>query len=339
MAPFEYLRATSIESVLPLLGQPGLQLLAGGTTLVDLMKLGVEAPTTVLDITPLRLDAIAVVDGRLHIGALATHTDVAQHALVKNHALAVSKALLSGASGQIRNVATIGGNVLQRTRCSYFRGADWRCNKRSPGAGCDAIEGLNGGHAVLGVSDACSAVHASDLAVALLALDATVHVRSVRGARRLPLADFYRLPGTTPHLEHGLSADELITHLELPLSAEVEAAAETTDAPGGSGVKRGSDYLKLRGRASYEFATVSVAASLAMRDGRVAALTVALGGVGTIPWRVPSAELMLMGQPLTHEIVERFCDALLALATPTSQNSHKLDMARGAVWRVLETLQ
>lgn len=332
MAPFDYVRAGSIEEALAQMGRPGLRVLAGGTTLVDLMKLGVEMPTTVLDITALGLDEILVEDGRLRIGALASHTDVAQHALVKHHAMAVSEALLSGASGQIRNVASIGGNLLQRTRCTYFRGADWRCNKRNPGAGCDAIDGLHGAHAVLGVSRACNAVHASDLAVALLALDAHVHIRSLRGTRRLPFADFYQTPGETPHREHMLAADELITHVDLP-------APGTTTVCGVPTPERVSGYLKLRGRASYEFATVSVAASLSMHGDRIGEVAIALGGVGTVPWRIPAAESILRGQPPTAALLERFCDALLASARPTSQNAHKLDMARGAVRRLLETLQ
>ena len=330
MAPFNYLRAGSIEEALMHLGRPGLRLLAGGTTLVDLMKLGVEAPATVLDITALALDEILLEDGRLRIGALANHTDVAQHALVKRHATAVSEALLSGASGQIRNVATIGGNLLQRTRCTYFRGTDWRCNKRAPGAGCDAIDGLHGGHAVVGVSPACNAAHASDLAVALLALDAHVNVRSLRGKRRLPVADFYLTPGDTPQSEHILAADELITHVDLPVSRALTACVAS---------ERVSGYLKLRGRASYEFATVSVAASLSMHGDRICDVAIALGGVGTVPWRIPAAETILRGQPLSSAGLERFCNALLASAKATPQNAHKLDMARGAVQRLLETLQ
>ena len=328
MEPFEYLRVQHVDDLLPLLGRPGLRLLAGGTTLVDLMKLGVEAPSTVVDITRLALHEIVLADGRILIGAMATHTDVANHALVLRHAEAVSAALLSGASGQIRNVATVGGNLLQRTRCTYFRGSDWRCNKREPGRGCDALDGLNGNHALLGASQACNAVHASDLAVALLALDAHVHVLSVRGARRLPLAEFYLLPGATPQREHTLCDDELITHLELP--------AQGLDP---TGAKRGSSYLKLRGRASYEFATVSVAASLTTREGLVTQAGIALGGVATIPWRVPAAESLLLGRPVTREGTQAFCDALLATATPTPQNAHKLDMARGAVWRLLKEWQ
>jgi xanthine dehydrogenase YagS FAD-binding subunit len=338
MEPFEYLRAGSLAQALPLLGTPGLRLLAGGTTLVDLMKLGVERPTTVLDITPLGLDEIVAVDGSLRIGALATHTDVARHTLVERHAQAVSQALLSGASGQIRNVATIGGNLLQRTRCTYFRGTDWRCNKRQPGAGCDAIDGVHASHAVLGTSLHCNAAHASDLAVALLALDAQVHVLSTRGARRLRLDDLYVAPGATPQREHVLAADEMITHLELPMPTVVVALG-SPGASSASAAKQTSGYLKLRGRASYEFATVSVAASLTMRDGLVAGVSLALGGVGTIPWRLRAAESTLEGRPLGREIVERFCDELLATATPTGQNAHKVAMARGAVWRLLESLQ
>lgn len=323
MHPFDYNRATSVEETLLQLGQPGLRLLAGGTSLVDLMKLGVERPSSLLDITALKMEEVTLEGSGLRIGALATNTDAAQHNLVKMHANAVSKAILAGASGQIRNVATIGGNLLQRTRCTYFRGTDWRCNKRNPGAGCSAIDGLHAGHAVLGTSASCNATHPSDLAVALLALDAQIHVRSMHEARQISFDEFYVPPGATPQLEHVLAQDELITHISLPLRDSTLR----------------SDYLKLRGRASYEFATVSVAAALRMEKGCVAEIAVALGGVGTVPWRIRAAESVLRDQPLTPERVARFCDALFASSTATTQLGYKLDMARAAVHRILGALQ
>lgn len=319
MRPFDYHRPRSLEAALVLLGQPGARALAGGTTMVDLMKLGVEAPAALVDIGALPLAAIAVEGDVLRIGALASNSAVAADPIVRERAPAISEALLSGASGQIRNAASMAGNLLQRTRCAFFRSHDWPCNKREPGSGCPAHEGSNAQHAVLGVSQACMAVNPSDVAVALLALDASVGVLGPSGSRTVRFADFYRLPGETPHIETVIEPGELITHIDIPLTP----------------LATRSRYLKLRGRASYEFASASVAAAVRLEGGRVADVALALGGLGTVPWRDPQAEAVLVGQVLSDDSIDRFCDALLAPATPTEANRYKLALARGAIHRTL----
>ncbi|MFN6951011.1 MAG: FAD binding domain-containing protein [Albidovulum sp.] len=319
MRPFEFHRATSLDEALALLARPDARALAGGTTLVDLMKLGVETPGLLVDIGILPLDGIALEAGTLRIGALASNSAVARDPIVRKQFPALSEALLSGASGQIRNAASMGGNLMQRTRCAYFRSHDWPCNKRVPGSGCPAREGANAHHAVLGTSDHCVAVSPSDVAVALLALDATVAIASPRGIRHVRIADFYRLPGDTPAIETDLQPGELIAHLDIP--------ATTLAARSG--------YLKLRGRASYEFASASVAAAVRLEDGVAAEVAVAIGGLGTMPWRDRLAERILIGQSPCAEVIDRFCDSLFAPARPTADNRSKLDLARGAVHRML----
>ncbi|MBM6581164.1 xanthine dehydrogenase family protein subunit M [Microvirga sp. BT689] len=319
MEPFEFVRPTDIQDVLVAIRRPGSRILAGGTSLVDLMKLGVEAPSTVVDINALPLSMISVEGDALSIGALASNSDVAVHRAVKQHAPAVGQALLSGASGQIRNAATVGGNLLQRTRCTYFRSRDWPCNKREPGSGCAAIEGVNVGHAVLGISRSCIAVHPSDIAVALLAVDAYVHLASVAGERRIAIGDFYCQPGDTPSVETVIGPNELITKVEIPIT----------------NLNATSSYLKLRGRASYEFASASVATAI-LRDGDIVIdAAVAVGGLGTVPWRNRTAEKLLIGKKLTQESILAFCDALFAPASATPSNTYKLALARGAIHRTL----
>ncbi len=319
MRPFDYHRAGSLSEALDRLASPGAMAIAGGTSIVDLMKLGAEAPASLVDINALPLRDIRVVGGVLSIGALASNTDVAASPLVKAHAPAVSQAILSGASGQIRNAATIGGNLLQRTRCPYFRSHDWPCNKREPGTGCPAIEGANHHHAVLGTSDRCIAVNPSDLAVALLALDAMVEVTRSGGKRTLPLAALYRLPGETPHIETVLQPGELITSIALPLTPLAELSA----------------YVKLRARASYEFATCSIAWGMSLDAGIVREITVAIGGLGTVPWRDRQAEGRLEGTRLDEAAVDVFCNALFATARPTDDNRYKISLARRALHRAL----
>lgn len=319
MQPFDFVRATSVAEALALLARPGARALAGGTTLVDLMKLGVETPGTLIDINALPLSAIAATGEGLRLGALATNSAVAADPLVRRDYPAVAEALLSGASGQIRNAATMGGNLLQRTRCAFFRSHDWPCNKREPGSGCPAQEGADSHHAVLGIGEACIAVQPSDVAVALLALDAVVALGSGAGERQVPLAAFYCLPGTTPQVETVVRPDELITHIDVPAR---RLAARSV-------------YLKLRGRASYEFASASVAAAIRCEDGRIAEAAVALGGLGTVPWRDREAEALLIGAPPDAPTIDRFCDALLAPARPGAGNAYKLALARGAIHRTV----
>jgi xanthine dehydrogenase YagS FAD-binding subunit len=290
--------------------------LAGGTTLVDLMKLGVEQPDRVVDINRLGLDGIREEsDGSLRIGASVKNSDLAHHPLVRQRYPALSEAILSGASTQLRNAATTAGNLLQRTRCVYFRNTATPCNKREPGSGCPAITGANRMLAILGASEACIATNPSDMAVAMLIYDATVHIQGVSGERRVALKDFYLLPQDRPDLENILEAGDLITHVTLP-PAPADARAH---------------YLKLRDRASYEFALVSAAVAAVLSNGTITAARFALGGVGTRPWRVPEAELVLIGQRPSDEVFRRAADLALAGARPQSENGFKIELAKRCI--------
>jgi xanthine dehydrogenase YagS FAD-binding subunit len=287
--------------------------LAGGTTLLDLMKLGVETPDHLVDINRLGLDAIERhTDGGLRIGATARNSVVAHHPVVRAGYAALSEAILSGASTQLRNAATTAGNLLQRTRCVYFRDTATPCNKREPDSGCSAIGGANRMLAILGASDHCIASNTSDMAVAMLAYDALIHIKSPAGDRQVPVSEFYLLPGDRPDRENVLGPGDLITYVTLP-PAEVGARAT---------------YLKLRDRASYEFALVSAAVSVVIANGTMSAVRFALGGVGTKPWRVPEAEAALLGQPPGKPLFEQAADIALAGARPQSQNGFKVELAR-----------
>src|SRR6266702_3406758 len=281
------------------------------------------APAVVVDITALPLTGVAeLADGGVRIGALARNSHVAADPLIRTRYPVLSQAILSGASAQLRNMATIGGNLLQRTRCSYFYDTASPCNKRAAGSGCAAIGGFDRGHAVLGTSDHCIATHPSDLCVALAALDATVEVQSVRGVRRIPLVEFHRLPGDTPHLETALAPDELITAVELPA---LPVAAT-------------SRYRKVRDRSSYAFALVSVAAVLAVRDGTVTAIRLALGGVATKPWRATEAERVLRDAPAMEESFRRAAEAELATAVARPHNAFKIELADRVIVATLRQL-
>jgi xanthine dehydrogenase YagS FAD-binding subunit len=322
---FAYLSAADVDEALQAIAsEPRAKFVAGGTNLVDLMREEIERPETVIDITRLALDEIEELpDGRLRIGALVRNSRLAAHPLIRTRYPMLSQAILHGASGQLRNMATVGGNLLQRTRCLYFYDEASACNKREPGAGCAALEGFNRGNAVLGTSEHCIATHPSDMAVALVALDAVVEVKSVRGARIIPLADFHRLPRATPHLETLLEVDELITAVELPVLT----------------VAANSRYRKVRDRVSYAFALVSVAAAMDVaEDGTISAVRLALGGVGTKPWRAHEAEQILLGAPATEETFRRAAEAELAAATGLSGNSFKIDLARRTIVAVLRRL-
>jgi xanthine dehydrogenase YagS FAD-binding subunit len=297
--------------------------LAGGTNLVDLMREGIEQPATVVDITRLPLTGIEMLpDGGIRVGALVSNSRLAADPVIRARYPVLAHAILHGASAQLRNMATVGGNLLQRTRCMYFYDDAAACNKRAPGSGCGAIGGFSRGGAVLGASEHCIATHPSDMAVALLMLDAVVEVESVRGIRRVPVAEFHRLPGDTPHIETVLAADELITAVELP---PVPVAAN-------------SRYRKVRDRASYAFALVSVAAALAVEDGVVTEVRLALGGVGTKPWRATEAERVLLGQPATEEAFRRAAEAELAAAEGGPQNAFKIELARRTIVATLRQL-
>ena len=324
MRSFSYLSAPDVGTALRTVADSeDVKFLAGGTNLVDLMREGIEHPATIVDITRLPLTGIEELpDGTLRVGALVSNSRLAADPLVRTRYPVLAQAILLGASAQLRNMATVGGNLLQRTRCMYFYDETSACNKRTPGSGCDAIGGFSRGSAVLGTSKHCIATHPSDMAVALAMLDAVVEVESVRGIRRVPIADFHRLPGDTPHLETVLAADELITSVELP---PVPVAAH-------------SRYRKVRDRASYAFALVSVAAALAVEDGRVTDVRLALGGVGTKPWRATEAEHALLGRPATEEAFRQAAEAELAAAVGGPQNAFKIELARRTIVATLQQL-
>src|SRR3954453_13465118 len=295
--------------------------LAGGTTLIDLMKLDVETPARLIDINHLPLDKIeSLPDGGLKIGATVRNTDLARHPTVERDSSLLSQAILSGASTQLRNMATTAGNLLQRTRCMYFRETAMACNKREPGSGCAAITGLNRSLAILGTSEHCIATNPSDMNVAMAALEATIHVRGPTGESSIPIADFSALPGNTPQRENVLEPGDLITHVTLPPAA-----------PGARSL-----YLKLRDRTSYEFALASAAVVVTVADGKVTRARVALGGVGTKPWRSPEAEQELTGQSATEAVFRKAAEAALRDAKPQSQNGFKVELARRCLVHALK---
>lgn len=295
--------------------------IAGGTNLVDYMKINVETPAQIVDINALDLASIKPTsDGGLQIGALARNSDVAHNETVKSRYPVLSQALLSGASPQLRNMATTAGNLLQKTRCVYYRDTAARCNKRSPGSGCDALEGHNRMLAILGTSPQCIASNPSDQNVALMALEATIHIQGVKGTRAVPIGEFYRLPGDTPHIETVLEPGDLITHVTLP--------------PPQSDVR--SAYLKLRDRASYEFALASAAViTRTGTGGRIEFARVALGGVGTIPWRSPEAEQALIGKNASDALFRSAGDAALQNAKPQRENGFKVELAKRCLAQAL----
>jgi xanthine dehydrogenase YagS FAD-binding subunit len=322
MNPFEYRRAEQIQAAIQAVsGSSRAKFLAGGTNLIDLMKNGVEQPPRLVDINRLPLEKIEQLpNGGVRLGALARNSDTANHPLVRKNYPLLSQAILSGASPQLRNLATNGGNLLQRTRCPYFMDPAFSsCNKRIPGSGCGALEGINRRHAILGASEHCIAVHPSDMAVALAALGATVQVRGPGGERAIPIAEFHRLPGNTPHVETTLRADELIYAIDLPPSLYAQH----------------SRYLKIRDRASYDFALVSVAAALEIQSGTIRSARLALGGVAHKPWRSEKAEALLQGKALAPETFKAAAEEAVRDAKPQKQNAYKIELAKRAVVRAL----
>ena len=324
MTPFRYEAAADASAAIAGHGgSPAARYLGGGTNLVDLMRESVERPDLLVDVSRLSRAIEETPDGGLRLGAGATNTEVAAHPAVRARFPLLARAILNGASGQIRNMATIGGNLMQRTRCPYFYDTAARCNKRQPGAGCDAIGGFNRLHAVLGASDACVAVHPSDLCVALAALDATVEAQGPAGARRIPFTAFHRLPGATPQVETELAPGELITAVTVP---------------GGPFAAR-SAYRKVRDRASFAFAVVAVGAALDLDEGgRVRTARLAFGGLAHKPWRALKAEAALAGGPATREAFAAAAAAELADAVPLSQNGFKIELARRVATAVLTEL-
>jgi xanthine dehydrogenase YagS FAD-binding subunit len=317
MREFDYQRASDVAGAVALLGaDPDTRFLGGGTNLVDLMKAGVERPARLVDIRELPLDQIEPTsEGGLRIGATVTNGDLAAHSEVRRRYPALAQAVLAGASGQLRNMATVGGNLLQRTRCGYFTDVTKPCNKRVPGSGCPAVEGEHRNHAILGASEHCVAVHPSDMAVALAAFDAVVHFETADGPGELPLADFYLPVGDTPHRETALPPGALITGVVLP---PLPAAAN-------------SRYRKVRERASYAFAIGSLAAALDVRDGVVRDARLAFGAVASRPWRAFAAERALIGAPADAETYAAAADAELAAARPLPQNGYKVTLMRNLV--------
>lgn len=319
MRHFGFERAKSVDDAVRAGAQPEAAFLAGGTSLVDLMKLEVLTPLRVVDVTRLELSRIEPGPDGVVLGALATNTDVAMHPEVRRRLPALSEALLSGASPQLRNVATVGGNLLQRTRCAYFRDLATACNKRTPRSGCDALEGWTRMHAILGTSDQCIAAHPSDMCVALAALEARVRVRGPSGEREIAIGDFHLLPGEHPDREFALLPGELVLSVFVPTTP---AAAR-------------SRYVKVRDRASYAFALVSCAAGLELSGGTIREARVALGGVGTKPWRSPAAERALAGQAPTRDAFRRAAALLLEGAQTRGGNAFKVELAKRTMVRAL----
>ena len=325
MKNFTYKRADSVDEAMHLAGQTaGTKFLGGGTNLVDLMRENIEAPDALVDVTYLSSDIEELPNGVLRIGAGVKNTALANHPAVRTRFPVLSEAILAGASGQIRNMATVGGNLLQRTRCYYFYDDEGsRCNKRQPGQGCDALDGFNRIHAILGASPSCVATHPSDMCVALAALDATVHLRGPDGVRTLPLTELHRLPEGRPDVETTLLPGELITAIELP---ELPGAVRST-------------YRKVRDRASYAFALVSVAAVLEVDGAAVKDVRIALGGVAHKPWRARKAEEALRGGPLTEQAFRAAAEAELAGAAPLRDNGFKIELAKRTITAVLSGLR
>jgi xanthine dehydrogenase YagS FAD-binding subunit len=321
MKNFTYTRATSVQDAVDHIAQNTAALvIAGGTNLVDRLKASLDQPDQLVDVSRLPLQHIErTQDGGLQIGALVTNTALADHVDVRRHYPLLARAILSGASQQIRNVATVGGNLMQRTRCPYYYDRAFACNKRQPGTGCPAVTGVNRSHAILGASDHCVAVHPSDLCVALAALDAIVEVQGASGLRQIPLVEFYRLPGHTPQFDTHLSPGELITKIILPAMPFAS-----------SGV-----YLKVRDRASYSFALVSVAAILDLAGDQIRQARVALGGVAHKPWRATTAEQFLLGQPATAATFEQAANLALVEAKGLSGNQFKVELSKRLIRRAL----
>jgi xanthine dehydrogenase YagS FAD-binding subunit len=320
METFTYTKATGVQQAIQAAGQSQTRFIAGGTTLLDLMKLNVERPSQLVDLNRLPLDQVEKLpDGRLRIGATVRNSDLAHHPTVVSDYAVLSQALLSGASAQLRNMATTGGNLLQRTRCMYFRNDAMACNKRTPGSGCSAIEGDNRTLAILGTSKDCIATNPSDMNVALTALEATIHIQGAKGERDVPIGGFFLVPGNTPHRENVLEPGELITFVTLP-------------AP-----KTGSKqvYLKLRDRASYEFALSSAAIVAVVSNGKLDFVRVALGGVGTKPWRSLEAERALHGKTPDGKVFRQAAEAALHGAEPQSENGFKVQLAKRCITHAL----
>ena len=320
MINFQYLRTTTSKSALALLSKDkAAKFLAGGTNLIDLMKRGVTTPEKLIDINHIPLKQIELKGDKIIIGALASNTAVAEHALIKEKLPLLAMALNAGASAQLRNVATVGGNMMQRTRCGYFYDTEMPCNKRQPGSGCGAIGGFNRMHAIFGTSAKCIAVHPSDMCVALVALDATVILANQKGERKILFKDFHRLVGDTPQLDNNLKVDEIIVRLEIPIN----------------NLAKSTHYLKVRDRASYAFALVSVAAALEISDNKITDVRLAMGGVAHKPWRLKASENFLKGKDATIANFEQAAKLAMTDAKGFGENDFKLQMAPNSIIEAL----
>lgn len=327
MRPFKYSLAHNAASAAETLAaNPNARFLAGGTNLLDLMKEDVERPDELIDITRVALTGISTIQagpraGGIALGGLARNAETANHSLIRMRYPLLAQAILAGASGQIRNMATNGGNLMQRTRCPYFYDVSMPCNKRDPGSGCGAMEGINRMHAIFGWSDQCIAVYPSDMAVALAALDAVVKVTGHSGQKReIPITDFHRLPGTTPDLDNNLAHGEMITGIEIPKNALAD----------------NSYYLKVRDRASYAFALVSVAAGLHLKGTTIVEARLAMGGVAAKPWRLAEAEQSLAGKEVSESVFEAAAEAAMAGARPLEHNRFKVELGKRSIVRALQ---
>jgi xanthine dehydrogenase YagS FAD-binding subunit len=320
MKPFQYTRATTQQSAIDAITKPGVKIIAGGTNLIDLMKRGVAAPDKLVDITHLPLKNISETKTGLHIGALALNSAVSENSLVLQKQPLLSMALKAGASPQLRNMATVGGNMMQRTRCAYFYDTTMPCNKREPGTGCGAIGGYNRMHAIFGTSDKCIAVNPSDMSVGLAALDAVAIIAGKKGERRIPFTEFHRLPGDHPELDNHLSAGEMIVGIEIP----------------DNNFAKNSYYLKIRDRQSYAFALVSVAAALEISNGVIKGARLAMGGVAHKPWRLFDAEKALLGKPATEESFKQAAQIAMEGAKAYEYNAFKLKMGPAAINEALK---
>ena len=322
MEPFKFSRPLDNVAVINSIAAKDSKIIAGGTNLVDLMKLNIETPHQVIDINQLKLQGIETLpNGGVRIGSLVKNSDLAYHpTIIKNYPV-LSEALLSGASPQLRNMASVGGNLLQRTRCPYFYDTGFACNKRVPGSGCAALNGYNRNNAVLGTSDKCIATHPSDMCVAMAALGAIIHVQGPKGVRQIPFNEFHLLPGQTPQYESSLRHDELITYVDIPAIAATK-----------------SHYLKVRDRQSYEFALSSAAVIMDIENGRVKFARVALGGVGTKPWRSILAEKVLSGAIANQQTYRTAAEAALSDAKPYKHNAFKIELAKRTLVRALTTV-
>ena len=322
MNTFRFISANNTKEAAEAAAIQNQKIIAGGTNLVDLMRLSVEHPAALVEISRLPITEIKELpNGNLSIGALVTNSEIADHKIVRQQFPVLARAILSGASQQIRNVATAGGNLLQRTRCNYFFDTDRACNKRNPGAGCSAIEGYNRMHAIFGASESCVAVHPSDMCVAFAALGAAVKVFGKKGSRDIPFADFHRLPENTPQIETNLASDEIVTGIEIPADARKFAA--------------NSYYRKVRDRASFAFALVSVAALLEMKPGGIKQARLAMGGVAHKPWRSAEAEMFLAGKTPSEKIFNVAAEMFMRGAKPLAGNAFKIEMGKRNIVRAL----